>query len=125
MSDAYDKLPRKVWVGVHEFTLQAVPRTHPALAPIHGPHPDGGACVFDPMGIFIADNMNQAALLETVWHELTHAVNHACDIEEATEEEDIADKHGKVWTQFWINNPRFSTWWTRNCIAVRKERARA
>jgi hypothetical protein len=95
------------------------------LQPVEGPHPDDGACSFDPTAIFIADDMNQGQALETVWHELTHAINHVCDIDDMVSEEDLTDKHGKVWSQFWISNPRFATWWMRNCIAVRKERARA
>lgn len=125
--DGYDKMPRKVWVGQHEFKVVVVPRADAALAP-DNPETEGqadGACEFEPTVISIADDMNQSRLLETVMHELTHAVNHAALIEDGASEESIADLHGKIWTQVWIVNPRFAAWWTRTCIAVRKERASA
>lgn len=130
----YDKLPKKVWVGTQEFTLRVEARSNPVLKAHEEGEPNSdGLTVFDesphasvkdwkPWSIYLADDMSPPLFLETVWHELTHAINWAYDIEDGVEEEFIADKHGKAWSQFWIANPRFARWWQAQCIAIRKER---
>jgi hypothetical protein len=134
---AFAKLPKKVWVGTQEFYLRVEPRTHPVLAPHEKDQPNSdGMTVFDesphenvkdwkPWSIYLSDDLSLPMGLETLWHELTHAINWAYDIEDGAEEEYIADKHGKAWSQFWIANPRFARWWNSQCVAIRKERAHA
>jgi hypothetical protein len=125
----YEKLPpAKVWVGEYEFDLSVVPRSHDELQPDQddepGCKPHDGVTLYDETTILIANDLNPTGLLETIWHELTHAVNHAAGIEDGADEETIAGDHGKVWTQFWLVNPRFQRWWNAQCVALRKRRAK-
>lgn len=82
-----------------------------------------GTTEFDPPEIYVSDALRLSAFMETLYHEITHAVDFVCGIEDGAIEEDIADKHAKIWSQLWINNPRFQRWWAKACVAVRRERS--
>lgn len=110
--------PDKVWIGTAEYAICVVPADH---AKLDGGETDG-ITEFSPTVIHIANSLPLTAFMETIWHELTHAIDDAVGLEDGSLEEDIADHHGKAWTQFWINNPRFQRWWGKACIAVRKDR---
>lgn len=111
--------PDKVWIGTVEYAIRVVEANHPKL---DGGESDG-ITEFAPPQIHLADSLSLSTFMETLYHELTHAVDFVTDIEDGTLEEEIADKHGKVWSQFWINNPRFQRWWSKACVQVRKDRA--
>jgi hypothetical protein len=110
--------PDKVWVGTVEFRIHLVPSSHDKL--------DGGETEgiteMSPPQIHVSKDLSLSAFMETLYHELTHAVDFVSDIEDGTDEESIADKHAKTWSQLWINNPRFQRWWAKACVTVRKDR---
>lgn len=112
--------PDKVWIGTVEYRIHPVSPNH---AKLDGGDSDG-ITEFSPPVIHVSNGLSLTAFMETLWHELTHAVDFVSDIEDGVLEEDIADRHAKVWSQFWINNPRFQRWWTKACVAVRKDRQR-
>jgi hypothetical protein len=111
--------PERVWIGTVEYAIHVVPKDHPKLD--HGE--THGITEFDPTEIHISGDLSLTPFMETIWHELTHAIDDIAGIEDGAIEEDIADRHGKAWSQFWINNPRFQRWWTKACVQVRKDRA--
>lgn len=110
--------PDRVWIGAEEYALLVVPSDHEK---VDGGESDGYADRAAAT-IYIRDGLTPCGVLETVWHELTHAVDWAGGIEDGAIEEDIADRHAKIWSQFWINNPRFAKWWMDACEEVRKAR---
>lgn len=113
-----EKFPKKLWIGTFEVPVHFVPADHEALeeATLNG------CAVFDPSTeVYFCASLPLTKLLEIVHHELTHIVNYVADIEDGTSEEDICEAHGKVWSAFWINNPRYARWWMAACVAVRKE----
>jgi hypothetical protein len=112
--------PDKVWIGTVEYAIHIVPRDDPKL---DGGETDG-ITEFDPTQITISGSLSLTGFMETMWHELTHAINDTVGIEDGSLEEDIADRHGKAWSQFWINNPTFQRWWTKACTSVRGDRAK-
>lgn len=118
MTPLVGSCPKKVWIGTTEFEIFLVEKNH---AKLDNGESDG-ITEFNPPVIHLCQDLCLTLFMETLWHELTHAVNHVGDIEDSPLEEVIADQHGKVWSQFWINNPRFQRWWTKVCNAVRKER---
>lgn len=118
MTPLLAQCPRKVWIGTTEFVINLVPRDH---AKLDNGESDGCTDANPPV-IHVCSDLGTTLFMETVWHELTHAVDFVGGIEDSQTEEDIADRHGKIWSQFWINNPRFQRWWTKVCNAVRKER---
>lgn len=115
-----EKMPRKVWIGNFEFRLAFGEWDQLPLKDAEGEY--DGDTDFDTQLITLRSNMTLPIFLETTIHELTHAVDFAGDIEDGVLEEFIADKHGKLWSQFWVNNPRFQRWWTSACVALRRER---
>lgn len=122
----YDKLPKKVWIGTYEFTIHVVDRNHDKLKSKGADDPDAdGITTFAGQTIHIANDMTASLVLETVWHEITHAINWVNDIEDGADEEMICNLHGKAWSKFFIENPRFGRWFQAQCIAIRKERDHA
>src|ERR1700676_2057846 len=96
------QIPYKVWVGTYEYSLQLVPRDHPDLAG------DSGITSFDEDNrrILVAIGLSIRTRFEVVWHELTHAINDACDIDDPMpDEETVATRHGAMWTHFFLDNP--------------------
>ncbi len=120
MKALIERFPKKVWIGTFEFPVHFVEASHEILEK----GDLNGCAVFDPdTAVYFCDALSPVKLLEIVWHELTHGVNYVGDIEDGIEEEVICERHGKLWSQFWINNPAFARWWLAACIAVRKEQS--
>lgn len=124
------KLPSKIWVGSLVFPIKIVPRGHDVFRveednPAEDINHTDGVTVFDmpDRGIFIVNDMELRETLETVWHEVTHAVNHVGGLDEDIDEEDICGKHGILWTQVLLDNPRLQAWITWATNTVRKQRA--
>jgi hypothetical protein len=111
------QLPRKVWVGSHEFAVRTVAAEDPVLD-----GEDGDMTTDGTTGVIsIAANLDGRRRLEIVLHELTHALNWSYEIEDGIDEEDIATKHGRAWTVFWLENPRFESWLVYALAKIRRE----
>lgn len=120
---AIERCPRKVWIGTAEYTIEFVPPTHEDLRPdTDGSSGNDGSCDVDKGHIVIAETLPLSKLAEIAWHEIEHALNWEEDIEDGVDEETLTRKHGRAWSQFFINNPRFGRWWLSLCVAIRKER---
>lgn len=133
MIDPYRGLPRRIWAGSFEFPIEVLPRGAPEFAdgPDDDPADAWGITHFGPgkhaTGIFLTDDMNARELFDTVWHEITHVINHVSDLDLHSDDlatrandEDICDAHGKLWTQFWLDNPRMQAWLTRVLNSIRR-----
>lgn len=111
------QLPRKVWVGSHEFAVRLVSQDDLVLA-----GEDGDMTTDGTTGVIsIAADLDARRRLEIVLHELTHALNWSYEIEDGVSEEDIATKHGRAWAVFWLDNPRFESWLAYTLSRIRKE----
>lgn len=120
-------LPRKVWVESYEFGMKLVPANDPILDDNTGMTvtEEGKKC------IYISDALEIRHRLEIVLHEITHAINWVHDIGDGgddedmvmMDEEDLAAKHGRAWSAFFLDNPRFQRWLTYTLNRIRKERA--
>lgn len=111
-------IPNRVWVGAYEFPVKIIPAKHAALD-------DGGAhgCTFFdsdygfgiPRAILLADNLDTRHRLEIFIHEITHAINFAHAVAndkglQVKDDEELCEKHGLAWSQFFLDNPRFVRW---------------
>lgn len=117
-------LPKQVEVGSFVFPIHVVPPDHPRL----GGDSDGCTTFSDEeggYGIYIAATLPLRQGLETVLHEVTHAINYAQDIEGGEDEETITRKHGAAWSQFFLDNPKFQRWLVYVLNRIRKERQHA
>lgn len=76
----------------------------------------------DGSEIYLNNLLDTSRTLEVVLHEITHAINWVYDVDDGTEEENIAEKHGLGWSQFWLANPRFEAWLVHTLKSIRKER---
>jgi len=129
-------LPRRVWVGSFEFSLTRVPRDHPRLRDDEDPDEISavdGMTYFEPhdRAIFVADDLPPRNLLDTVLHELTHALNYAFDVKDGDDdrllgdEEQLALRQGGGWSAVWVDNPRLQAWLVRTVNQIRKEQKAA
>lgn len=112
-------LPNKIWVGSYEFPLRVVPAGDPMLDNADGCTEFDENC----RGIKIASNLATRHRLEIVIHEITHAINWSVDLEDGATEEDVATKHGRAWSQFLLDNPRYVAWLTFTLNKIRRERS--
>jgi hypothetical protein len=120
------RLPKKVWIGTYEATLEVVNPTHAELKNADDDdHARGMTDTGDQPRIFIADNLTMVQQLEVVIHELTHVINYAFSIDDGSTEEDVADAQGKGWSAALIANPKLSRWLTGMGTAIRKEQQSA
>jgi hypothetical protein len=123
--------PAKLWIFVYEFPLHFVLPDSPELI-VNG-FPSNGVCDTDEesLSIYIAASLDDRKMLEVVWHEVTHAINWAYELEKklkharlSTEkrEEIVAQVHGEGFSQFFLDNPKFVRWYTHVVNRIRKER---
>lgn len=112
------KLPSKLWVGTHEFSLALVANDDPALEGAYGMT----VLDDDTPSILVAGGIGTRKVLEVALHEITHAINWVHGIKNRTPEEQIATLHGLAWSQVLLDNPRFQRWLTYTLNRIRKER---
>lgn len=117
------QIPSRVTVGDYEFTLRLVPPETPG---INGGENQGITYFSDgdennpdlKWTILIVNNLSIRMKLNTVIHEITHAINFNEGVEELLDgggnpsdiEERIAEAHGKGWARFLVDNPRYVRW---------------
>lgn len=116
------QIPGKLFVDNYEFELRLISPGDQANAQLDKANrllfeQDEGLMLSGPAvyAIWLSASLTPRRRLEIVFHEITHAINWAHGIEDAREyvhvsEEQLADKHGKAWSQFWLDNPRFLLW---------------
>jgi hypothetical protein len=125
MTMAAAKLPRKIWIGTYEVSVQSVPPNSPKLDPIEPGEETRLRGMFDPdvepPEIFVDQTLGGIQLLEIINHEITHAINYVYDIQDGAQEEDVAETHGRAWSMFYVANPRYQRWLVSLCNAIRKE----
>lgn len=118
------QLPRKVWIGSYEFPVRIVDADDPALKDEAGVASDGMMDNHeDHRAITISNKLDTRKRLEIVFHELVHAINIVNGITDdlPVEEDEIADKHGLAWSQFYLDNPRFAAWVVYTIARIRKD----
>ena len=117
-------LPKKVEVGTYEFPIQIIHAGDPRL----GEDADGITFFGSPdelqvsRCILIAGRLGPKKTLEVVLHEVTHAINYVSNIDNGADEEEIAERHGAAWAQFWLDNPRLLRWLNYVVERIKQER---
>lgn len=102
--------PAKLWLASQEW------RVVPVLYGAKELDDAYGITVFEPENIiYYASDRPAREVFDTVWHEVTHAINHAFDITMKSKsarknDETCATGHGHAWTQVLLNNPALLEW---------------
>jgi|SRR5882672_7939726 len=112
-------LPKKLYVGTYEYSLNVVARSHPDLAEDNG----GTHWDEDNRRIAIAEGLPPRQRLSTIMHEVIHAINDVCGIDDGMlpkTEEDLTEAQGEAWTHFLIDNPKFDRWLTYSLSCIRQ-----
>lgn len=122
-------LPRKVWVHSHEMRLVMVgPKNRVLVKQKADAYTDTEA-----RRIWICKGLGSKRTLELVFHELTHVINFANDVEPTIDkglktselEEYITIAHGRTWAQVFVDNPKFAMWVIHMSDQIRKEQTHA
>jgi hypothetical protein len=120
MADLLDTLPKRIKVGSFTFAVERVASSHPDL------QQDLGACwgltQFQRPRILLDDSMPLDRLVNTVWHEVNHAINHSYGIQDGCDEESIACQSANGWMQVNLDNPKLEQWLHRAWRELRKAR---
>lgn len=117
MSDLYATLPKRLKIGPFTYRVEAVASGHELLG-----ENNYGMTVFDKTIIFLDNKMGSDQLLNTLIHEVSHAVHQAYGIADGSDEETIATQSANGWMQVYLDNPKLLQWITRAVKEVRKTR---
>jgi hypothetical protein len=112
-----EKLPQRVKVGSYTFSIDLVPSGTPSLG-----EDNYGMTLFDSCRIFLDDGLSFDRLVNTVLHEVSHAVNHTYGISDGAEEETIATQSANGWMQVLLDNPKLELWLHQAWRELRKTR---
>lgn len=101
--------PSPIWIGSYEFRVVPCERGDKRL------EGNEGLTVFDSTEIFYDATRPARQAFDTVWHELTHAVNDAFGLKLKStsarkNDEQVATVHGHAWTQVLLQNPSLVAW---------------
>lgn len=109
------KPPLKVYVETYEFPLYFVLPDDEALLGNEGIT----GLLEEERGIWISEALEDSKLLEIVRHEVNHAINWVYGVDDflankklsmAKKEEAVAAIHGRAWSRFYLDNPKFVQW---------------
>jgi hypothetical protein len=102
--DSYKGLPRRITVGAFTFRVHIEPETHPELVDAFG------CCNTNKQLIYLREGQDAALALNTVVHELSHAVNWVYGVEDDSTEEQFTGSHTNGMIDMWMRNPRLFLW---------------
>jgi hypothetical protein len=74
-----------------------------------------GLCEFRIGRISSVTTLSNDLILETLLHEVNHAVNFAANVDDETTEEDQVHRTTPIWMQVWRDNPELLNLLTRYC----------
>lgn len=120
MSDLHKRLleqvPKRVKVGGYRFALDLVDKTDPDLAG------DNGSTEFDSLRCAVDRNLPFQNIVNTIIHELNHAINHVYGVKDGSSEEEIACQHANGWLALRIDNLKLDAWLNRAVRELRKSK---
>jgi hypothetical protein len=117
--DLRELLPRQVKVGGYTFRLT---RVKPGEDDFEDD--ERGSVNFEQCHMKFDETLSLQVLVNTLIHELQHAINNVYAITDGAQEEHVAEQSGNGWSQVWKDNPRLWSWLTRAWRELRKERTK-
>lgn len=111
-AEAVSELPCSVRVGAHDITIQILPH-HQASA-----RGEWGYFQAAAQLIVVQDQMPTAAkAVDTVLHEIGHALWWSYTLEDADKEERIVSTQATGWAQIFRDNPALVAWIAKWCTS--------
>lgn len=112
-----ERLPKRVKIGAYTYTIERLTATDTDLG-----EGNDGITNFDSLRVLIHDTLNFQNVVNTLYHELNHAVNHVFGIDDNSSEEDIATQSANGWLALRIDNPTVDRWINRAIVLLRKRK---
>ncbi|MBT2321271.1 hypothetical protein J7E62_02720 [Variovorax paradoxus] len=117
--DHYKGLPRRIHVGPTTFrVVVGTAELHPCLTDCCG------ITVFEEYRIYLHDGMLLQAAVNTVIHEVSHAINWVYGVTDDSTEEQFVTQNSNGLVEVWMRNPRLLNWIVKQLRAMKKEAAR-
>jgi hypothetical protein len=114
-ADIFKGLPRRMQVGAFVFRVLLESSEHELLAEAFG------RCDTDNRRIYVRQDMDAELALNTVVHELSHAVNWVYGVNDDSTEEQFTGQHTNGLIDLWMRNPRLVLWITKTLRRAKKE----
>ena len=115
--DVLKGLPRRIQLGHLTVRIVVAPSSHEHLTEAYG-------CFFgDSQQIFIRDDLTPGVALNTVFHELAHAVCWLAGVTDGSTEEDFVTHGTNGLLDVLMRNPRLVTWKRRLMRRIKQERS--
>jgi hypothetical protein len=120
-----ERLPKRLRIGSFTFKLLLVAKDHPDL---NGEDDEGepysclGLTDAETTRILMATDSEFDQFVNTLIHEIGHAINHSYGIHGGEEEEHITTQSANGWMQVNLDNPRLENWLHAAWRALRKTR---
>lgn len=112
-----ERLPKHVKIGAYRFSIEQVPSSDPDLG-----EGNDGITNFDHLRILMHDTLVFQNVVNTLYHELNHAVNHVYGVSDSSCEEDIAAQAANGWLALRIDNSGLDRWMNRAVVLLRKKK---
>lgn len=116
MHELVAKLPKRAFIGLLEFRIEVV------TEPIEDGDCDGQTDLAT-RHVQIHRDLPFKRFVNVVLHELVHAINFDQGTTDMADEETFTNNLANGLTQFYLDNPRFASWFDRAFKAIRKEQA--
>lgn len=97
-------LPKPVKIGAHTWKFKRMLKTPKEGAPYEPQYGDFGCCDYSTHIIWIAPHSG-TQLAETVFHEITHAINEMTGVQDGATEEHFTTQSAKGWVAVLKDNP--------------------
>lgn len=117
--ETYKGLPRRIHVGPTTFRVVICRADDSAYL-----EDADGCCVFDEFRIYLRDTLPLQRAVNTVIHEVTHAINWVYGVTDDSTEEQFTTQHTNGLLEVWIRNPRLLNWKVKQLRRMKKEASR-
>lgn len=118
--DPFKGLPRRLHIGYMTFRV--------VLTEVGGAgdlgENDYGSCDFNKARIYVIESLDLLMAVNTVMHEIRHAIHFVQALDEESSEEDFTNRGTNGEIEFLLRNPRFCLWLMKMLRLLRKEASR-
>ena len=117
MSDLLKTLPRRIKIGHYTWRVVVGDSvTHPEQ--LEGAH---GLTDYDTLKIYIRADEALSITVDTVLHELDHAINYAANLTDNSLEEEYVTRGTTVRLDTYLRNPRLWVWMNRAMRELKRD----
>ena len=116
LGDVWKGLPRRIKVG--QFTFRVTIALQGNCELLDG---NDGRAVWEDYRLYFREDMPIQAAVNTVYHEVTHAINWIYGVTDESTEEQFTTQHTNGQIGVFLDNPRLLNWLIKGLRRIKKE----